>query len=398
MSPRPWQPQRIVFPLLVLGAGYAVLEGGARLLLPPPYPFNPNSRVVEETPHLSPGRSFTIVTNNFGFRNSPDFAFPWSGQRPRLLLIGDSLIFGGPNDRTLDQALSRLLPGQDVLNGGSPGADIAFYGQMVRYYLPRIRPSRLVVGLFLGNDFSGPSAEQRAALRYRVGRVLKGAFPQAVLLRRRLAVERGARVARAPAPPLEGAAFRARVAEEVRTLCKGRSLDLARQLEEAAAYPYEAVLDEHPGLQTEAGTRIVAYAIVDRAHLAESLRLDNDNARLNYDAAWRELRALRDFAARQSVEPLFVLFPVSFMVDARYAAFYRDLGYAIPAASARYPLRDRLRTDLQAAGYAALDLQDHLADAGVFFDQDWHLNERGNDWAAAEIARRLAGAEGPLSP
>jgi hypothetical protein len=219
-----------------------------------------------------------------------------------------------------------------------------------------------------------------------------------VLLRRRLAVERGARVARAPAPPLEGAAFRARVAEEVRTLCKGRSLDLARQLEEAAAYPYEAVLDEHPGLQTEAGTRIVAYAIVDRAHLAESLRLDNDNARLNYDAAWRELRALRDFAARQSVEPLFVLFPVSFMVDARYAAFYRDLGYAIPAASARYPLRDRLRTDLQAAGYAALDLQDHLADAGVFFDQDWHLNERGNDWAAAEIARRLAGAEGPLSP
>ena len=61
-------------------------------------------------------------------------------------------------------------------------------------------------------------------------------------------------------------------------------------------------------------------------------------------------------------------------------------------------MRDRLRTDLQAAGYEVLDLQDHLADTGIFFEQDWHLNERGNDWAAAEIARRLEGPAGRHSP
>jgi len=370
--------------LIALG-GLALVDGGAWMILPPPLPFNPRTRYVEETPQLSTSPRFSVATNNYGFRNSPDFSLPLRGAAPRVLLIGDSFVFGGPNDATLDLFLSRLLPGHDVINGGSPGADVPFYLEMLRYYLPRIRPERLFVGLFLGNDFSGPLAEQRAASQYRLRRLARTLFYHPILLARRLAVQRGGRVGSDVLRPLTRTAFRERVTAEVALLCRGLSLDQATHRRRSDAHPLEGILDEYPSLQYEQGVQVAAYAIVYREHLAESLLLRGGNALRNYADALRGIGEIRELARQQGIEPVFVLIPVSFMLDARYSVFYRDLGYSLPQAAARYPLYERVLADLRAWGCRLLDLHAALAGRDAFFAEDWHLSQEGNRLAAREL-------------
>lgn len=368
--------------LLALG----VLNGAAWLLLPPPLPFNPSVRYVEETPHLTGSPRFTVMTNNKGFRNSPDFPLPEGDPRPRLLLIGDSQMFGGPNERTIDALLARRLPRYAVLNGGSPGADVAFYLEMIQHYLPVIRPRHLFVGLFLGNDFSGPLAEQRASVVYALRRIARLLLDPPVLLARRLAIQRGAGLGGHGAQPLTRAEFRARTGSEVAALCRSLCLDRRQHRQLVEAYDFDSLLDKYPALQCGQGVRVVVYAIVYREHLAESLLLQTANARRNYADALTRILALRERAAAQGVEPVFLLIPVSFTLDARYAAFYRDLGYSLPPPGMSSALDERARSDLAAAGLVVLDLRPALSGQDAFFAEDWHLNENGNRIVAKALA------------
>jgi hypothetical protein len=376
--------------LALLGVG--TLDAAAWLLLPPPMPFNPNAHYVEETPYLSHSPRFGIATNNHGFRNASDFELPLRDGRPRLLLIGDSFVFGGPNDRTLDAFLSEALPTCHVLNGGSPGADPAFYAEMVEYYAPRLRPEHLVIGLFLGNDFAGPLAEQRATACFRLRQLAKTLFAPPIRLVKRLAVQRGRREGGLASSALTRPALRERAAAGVASLCEGLCLDSRAPLRRLETLDLDRLLDSYPGLQTVEGAAVLANAVVYRDHLSQSLLLGDENARRGYDDSLQRVASIRDLVATSSLETLFVLFPVSFMLEARYAAFYRELGYVVPEAAARYPLVDRVRSDLAAAGLQVLDLHGALAGQDAFFAEDWHLNETGNRLAAAAIAARIQGA------
>lgn len=381
--------KRIVFRLLVATViAYGALELGARLLRPPLMPYAPHCRWVEATPFLTGSKHFTIRTNTFGFRNAPDFSLPRAKTRPLVLLIGDSLMFGGPNDVSLDHALSALLPSADVLNGGSPGAGPIFYADMVDEYLDPLDPDTLFVGLYLGNDFGGPLAEQRASLGYQVVHAAKGAFPNTLSLVKRLRVKRGSRVGEEASPVLPVSTLRKRVLDEVMVYARGLSLDGARLQAETDAYPIEERLRERPLLQCEQGARVIAMAIVFRNELADSLLLQSANAIRNaHDALAQVDRiAARVRRSRPASRLVFVLFPVSFMVDERYAPFYRDLGYAVPPPAANYPLYDRVRAHLRDGGYEILDLHDPLRGRPVFFDEDWHLNAEGNRLAAEAMA------------
>lgn len=375
---------------------YAALELGARLLRPPLMPHAPHCDWVEETPFLTGSPRFTIRTNAYGFRNAPDFALPRAKTRPLVLLVGDSLIFGGPNDESLDRALAPLLPAADVLNGGSPGADIRFYADMVDEYLGPLAPDTLFVGLYLGNDFGGALAEQRSRLRYRLLQAAKRALPNTESLLKRLRVKRGTRVGEEASPRLSLPAFRLRVADVVAQYARDLSLDGARLGAETDAYPIGERLRERPALQCEQGARAIGMAIVFRNELADALLLRGSNAIRNAEDALGQVDriAARVRQSRPTTRLVFVLFPVSFMLDERYARFYRDLGYIVPPAATDYPLYDRVRAHLGARGYEVLDLHDSLRGRPAFFDEDWHLNAEGNRRVAEAMAGFLSSWRG----
>jgi hypothetical protein len=226
-----------------------------------------------------------------------------------------------------------------------------------------------------------------------VRRLAKALFFHPILLAKRLRIQRGARVGRDVIRPLSRQEFRQRAAEDVAALCGSLCLDETRHLRWLDALDLDKILARHPGLQCEQGVKTIVYAAVYREHLAESLLLRNENAARNYAEALATIRAIRGLATAQGgAEPVFALFPVSFMLEPRYAAFYRELGYEVPEASASYPLRDRVVSDLRAGGYTVLDLHAALAGRAAFFEEDWHLNEDGNRTVAAEIARWIESA------
>lgn len=76
------------------------------------------------------------------------------GTQPRVLHLGDSMTYGsfvGPHE-TFVAALSRMEPHVVHLNGGLPGTSIDAQLALARQNLPRIKPNRVVVHYFAGND------------------------------------------------------------------------------------------------------------------------------------------------------------------------------------------------------------------------------------------------------
>ena len=379
--------------LAVAGAlSYGVLESAACLLRPPLLPFGPDTHWVEATPYLSGSMNFEILTNNYGFRNNADFAFPLKKRGPHVLLIGDSMMFGGPNTRTIDVYLSSLLPGHVIFNGSSPGAGPEFYHDMLEEYVERLKADYTFVGLFLGNDFTGPLPTQRAAPRFRLIQTAKRVFPNTLSLMQRISVKRGSRNGRETVEPIDSKALQDQTIEEVRMLARGLSLDESSYVALAQRYDFSGLLSRYPSLAYSKCAQVVAYAIIYRKDLADTILLRNPNALQNYMTALRHVQATQAYASRhgRGDRLVFVLFPISFMMHDDYSTFYRELGYAIPPSAVHYPLYDRLRRDLQEGGYRVLDLHQALRARPVFFREDWHLNEEGNYLVAAEIAHALA--------
>ena len=88
------------------------------------------------------------------------------------------------------------------------------------------------------------------------------------------------------------------------------------------------------------------------------------------------------------VRTAFMLIPISFMEDDKYAGHYMDMGCAVPEPSGDYPLVHRLRTDLAGLGVDVIDLHEILDEGdgrSVSYSNDWHLNELENELAAGAI-------------
>ncbi|MCX7697945.1 MAG: hypothetical protein N2114_00565, partial [Candidatus Goldbacteria bacterium] len=139
--------------LIIIVIFWIGIEFIAFIFMPPIYPSNPNTNFIEKSLYFSNSKEFKIITNNYGFRNSANFKFPFKdSSNKRILFVGDSFMFGGPNNKTIDYFLKKKLPDFEIFNAGSPGNDINGYYEIVKYYLNKINPDYLFVGLFLGND------------------------------------------------------------------------------------------------------------------------------------------------------------------------------------------------------------------------------------------------------
>jgi lysophospholipase L1-like esterase len=108
------------------------------------------------TPHdtgVIAERDFTAVhhTDGHGFRNS----WPWPIQA-EIVTLGDSLTFGyGVGDAEAWPALlAQALPQQRVVNLGLIGASPEQYVRVYETFGHPLCPKLVVIGLYMGNDFS----------------------------------------------------------------------------------------------------------------------------------------------------------------------------------------------------------------------------------------------------
>jgi hypothetical protein len=89
--------------------------------------------------------------NDEGFRSIP-FA-PYNGKRKKLLLIGDSFVWGHSASPVTNSFADLLLKkGYVVYNTGISGADPPQYLAVAKKYIPLLKPDVVVVNVFLGND------------------------------------------------------------------------------------------------------------------------------------------------------------------------------------------------------------------------------------------------------
>lgn len=95
--------------------------------------------------------AFNCPYNEDGFRS---IAFkPYSGNRKKVLLIGDSFTWGNSaqplNNCFADELLSK---GYVVYNTGISGADPGQYLTIAKQYIPLLQPDYVVTNFYLGND------------------------------------------------------------------------------------------------------------------------------------------------------------------------------------------------------------------------------------------------------
>lgn len=286
-----------------------------------------------------------ITINSLGFRGrepSPDDA-------PRIAFVGDSIVFDGgvELDDTFVARSERLLrerfPRAAVYNLGVSDVGSDQYRLAVEYGpVLALRPDRIVVGLYL-NDSRPPQgfAGERAADRGE--RWLSAGF----LRRSRLAgvVRDALLLRRAADDEVLSPRFR-----WVPRFLAGRWRDDERELRALVA---EASFDWGAGWDPAFVPTVLADVV-----------------------------AMRDVARARGAELAAVIFP------------------AMPQAAARTggdwlvePQR-RLAEALAAAGVPALDLLPVLRgeDARSFFNDQCHLNRRGNERVAPAIAAGLAAA------
>lgn len=359
---------------------WAATELFSIIFMPPPYPNNPNVNFVHKTAYFSGSKSFELVTNNYGFRNAENFSFPMSkSSKKRILLIGDSFMLGGPNTKTIDYFLKENVRDFEIFNAGSAGNDINGYYEITKYYLDKINPDYVIVGLFLGNDFAGPVIEQRNSLRYKFIQMGKKILSNAYSFYKRIKVSKVTRRGVEELTPLEVAELKNFVVERAKKIARGRSLGVDKYEKLAREYDYSKLLSKYPELKYAQYADEIANAIVFREFISESILLNNDNAILNYKNDLNKLKELNNFikSNNKNIKILYLLFPVSFMVDEKYAEFYKDLGYKLPLPDTNYPLRTRLVNDLKSLNYSFIDVHNYIVD-DMFYKEDWHFTEIGN--------------------
>ncbi len=89
--------------------------------------------------------------NNEGFRS---IAFEQHvTDRPRILLIGDSFVYGMSAQPFFNSFSDILLSrGYFIYNAGIPGTDPAQYEAIAKKYIPLLKPDLVIVVFYLGND------------------------------------------------------------------------------------------------------------------------------------------------------------------------------------------------------------------------------------------------------
>jgi lysophospholipase L1-like esterase len=104
----------------------------------------------------SPEFSYTAAINSLGFR---DHEFPTSRTSvPRVLVIGDSFVFGWGVDlgqtwvKTVEATLQRPDSPLDVANLGKPGTGPREYAAVAERAIPLLHPDLVVIGLLEGDD------------------------------------------------------------------------------------------------------------------------------------------------------------------------------------------------------------------------------------------------------
>lgn len=74
-------------------------------------------------------------------------------ERPKIMLVGDSFVYGVSCSPITNSFSDRLLArGYVVYNFGIPGTDPAQYWQIVNHYAPILKPDVVIVCFFPGND------------------------------------------------------------------------------------------------------------------------------------------------------------------------------------------------------------------------------------------------------
>jgi lysophospholipase L1-like esterase len=115
-----------------------------------------NDFIVDSTGILIANKDFfktsNISINSNGFR-APEFA-DMNTVKHKILLIGDSFTWG-LTAKPLDSCFADLLKTKVegiVINTGIPSADPAQYEAIAHRYIPMLRPEKVIVMFYLGND------------------------------------------------------------------------------------------------------------------------------------------------------------------------------------------------------------------------------------------------------
>lgn len=111
----------------------------------PSYYNNPGVVVPKDPYDLTVRHSI----NSRGFRG-PEL----SERRPRLLLLGDSVMAGVivRDDQTLPALLQEALPSWDVVNGGVSGYDLWDYEGFFKERGAALRPDYLIIGIYVNDN------------------------------------------------------------------------------------------------------------------------------------------------------------------------------------------------------------------------------------------------------
>jgi len=110
----------------------------------------------------------SIKTDKYGFRGEPSPEISKSAGVFRIVLIGDSIVFGvrTPSDKTIGSVLQKRLdeivyPGItrfEVINLGMPGHNINQYAATLKKYGMRYSPDLVIAGITISNDLEGRQA------------------------------------------------------------------------------------------------------------------------------------------------------------------------------------------------------------------------------------------------
>lgn len=167
---------RWLYPLWVVGVSLVAVEIGVRWVVgdiptadqvrEQALPRLLNSSVTAgPTLRLSPNASqritwgpltFTVTTNSLGYRGRE--MTPRQGDERRVLLLGDSMVFGHglQDDETMAVRLEELLrrddPEAEVFNGAISGMNTVQQALTARRLVPLLEPDEVVLGYFVGND------------------------------------------------------------------------------------------------------------------------------------------------------------------------------------------------------------------------------------------------------
>lgn len=143
----------------VLLAGLALLEGGARWILPPPPAFPPAREarlfIPEEGAFPLDKGTWRML---YPALHPTDFTERTRGAAKahrRVLHVGDSMVegLGLAPSASFPAVLSRLEPGVAHLNGGVSGTGPDFYYALTRSWMKVLDLDLVVLYFFVGNDF-----------------------------------------------------------------------------------------------------------------------------------------------------------------------------------------------------------------------------------------------------